>query len=79
MPASPSVHRVADREGHDPRYALDGSGITTEPVFRPCIPFRQGIAETVRQMGPTGAAPGPTEASRSCAASPACCPPVTQP
>lgn len=39
---------VADRPGHDRRYAIDPSKIERELGFRPRLTFEQGIAETVR-------------------------------
>ncbi|MGW4379696.1 dTDP-glucose 4,6-dehydratase [Kitasatospora sp. NPDC004531] len=42
-----AVRRVADRKGHDLRYALDGSKLRAELGFRPRIPFARGLAETV--------------------------------
>ncbi|MFF1478961.1 dTDP-glucose 4,6-dehydratase [Streptomyces sp. NPDC058301] len=42
-----SVHQVADRLGHDRRYALDDSKARRELGYRPRVPFEQGLAETV--------------------------------
>ena len=39
--------RVTDRLGHDRRYAVDFSKITTELGWRPEISFEQGLADTV--------------------------------
>ncbi|MBN2170777.1 MAG: dTDP-glucose 4,6-dehydratase [Candidatus Krumholzibacteriota bacterium] len=39
---------VADRPGHDRRYAMDSSRIRRELGWEPCVPFEQGIAETIR-------------------------------
>jgi len=41
------VRRVADRKGHDQRYALDDTRIRTELGYAPGIPFDRGLAETV--------------------------------
>ncbi|MFE3720099.1 dTDP-glucose 4,6-dehydratase [Streptomyces cyaneofuscatus] len=41
------VRRVADRKGHDLRYALDGSKIRAELGYAPRIPIEQGLADTV--------------------------------
>ncbi|MGW1075599.1 dTDP-glucose 4,6-dehydratase [Streptomyces sp. NPDC002537] len=42
-----SVRRVADRKGHDRRYALDEAKIRAELGYAPRIPFEQGLADTV--------------------------------
>ncbi len=42
------VERVADRLGHDLRYSVDISKITAELGYRPEVPFKQGLAETVQ-------------------------------
>ncbi|MFD8594224.1 dTDP-glucose 4,6-dehydratase [Kitasatospora sp. NPDC059646] len=42
-----AVRHVADRKGHDLRYALDDSKIREELGYRPRIPFARGLAETV--------------------------------
>ncbi len=42
------VEPVADRKGHDRRYALDTSKITSELGYAPRVPFREGLADTVR-------------------------------
>jgi dTDP-glucose 4,6-dehydratase len=39
---------VADRPGHDRRYAIDSTKIRTELGWRPRHTFEQGLAETVR-------------------------------
>lgn len=39
---------VADRPGHDRRYAIDDSKIRQELGWTPACPFEQGIRETVR-------------------------------
>ncbi|MFG2296235.1 dTDP-glucose 4,6-dehydratase [Streptomyces sp. NPDC048603] len=41
------VRRVADRKGHDLRYALDETKIREELGYAPRIPFEQGLAGTV--------------------------------
>ncbi|MBR8745256.1 dTDP-glucose 4,6-dehydratase [Nocardiopsis sp. MG754419] len=41
------VRRVADRKGHDRRYALDSTRARTELGHRPRVPLDQGLAETV--------------------------------
>ncbi|AZM94084.1 MULTISPECIES: dTDP-glucose 4,6-dehydratase [Streptomyces] len=42
-----SVRRVADRKGHDLRYALDETKIREELGYAPRVPFEQGLADTV--------------------------------
>jgi dTDP-glucose 4,6-dehydratase len=42
------VRNVTDRKGHDLRYALDGSKLTSELGFQPRIRFGDGLAHTVR-------------------------------
>jgi dTDP-glucose 4,6-dehydratase len=42
------VRRVADRKGHDLRYALDGRKLSEELGFRPRVRLRDGLASTVR-------------------------------
>ncbi|MFJ8229464.1 dTDP-glucose 4,6-dehydratase [Streptomyces sp. NPDC094448] len=42
------VDHVADRKGHDRRYALNAELIRAELGFEPRIPFERGFAETVR-------------------------------
>ena len=41
------VDHVADRKGHDRRYALDSRRIMTELGYRPRVPFDDGLAATV--------------------------------
>jgi dTDP-glucose 4,6-dehydratase len=41
-------HFVADRPGHDRRYAIDASLVRDEIGWRPQRTFRQGLTETVR-------------------------------
>ena len=38
---------VEDRLGHDRRYAIDNTKITTELGWEPAYTFEQGIAETI--------------------------------
>lgn len=42
------IRHVADRPGHDRRYAIDCSKIERELGWRPTIPFEQGLRETVQ-------------------------------
>jgi len=42
------IQHVADRPGHDRRYAIDCSKIERELGWRPAVPFDQGLRETVR-------------------------------
>jgi len=39
---------VADRPGHDRRYAIDASKVERELGWRPAYAFERGLAETVR-------------------------------
>jgi dTDP-glucose 4,6-dehydratase len=41
------IRHVADRPGHDRRYAIDCSRIERELGWRPQIPFEQGLRDTV--------------------------------
>ncbi len=41
------ILHVADRPGHDTRYAIDASKIETELGFQPAVDFAVGLAETV--------------------------------
>ena len=41
------VRRVADRKGHDLRYALDETKIREELGYTPRVDFERGLAETV--------------------------------
>ncbi len=41
------VRKVADRKGHDLRYALDGRKLHDELGYAPRIPFEEGLAATV--------------------------------
>lgn len=47
-PHSRLITHVADRPGHDFRYAIDFSKITRELGWRPRTPLADGLAETVR-------------------------------
>jgi len=42
------ITRVADRPGHDRRYAIDPSKITSELGWQPCHGFEKGLEATVR-------------------------------
>jgi len=42
------VRNVTDRKGHDLRYSVDITKISTELGYTPQIPFDQGLADTVR-------------------------------
>jgi dTDP-glucose 4,6-dehydratase len=42
------VERVTDRKGHDRRYSVDISKISTELGYQPRVPFEEGLARTVR-------------------------------
>ncbi|MFC7244645.1 dTDP-glucose 4,6-dehydratase [Catellatospora aurea] len=41
------VHHVADRPGHDHRYALDSTKSAQELGYRPSVPLTEGLAATV--------------------------------
>ena len=41
------IEYVKDRPGHDRRYAIDNTKITTELNWKPAYTFEQGIAETI--------------------------------
>lgn len=47
LPASEAVVHVADRPGHDVRYALDSRETTAELGWAPNIPLAQGIRDTI--------------------------------
>lgn len=42
------LETVADRPGHDQRYALDASELRLELGWNPTVPFDQGLRETVQ-------------------------------
>jgi dTDP-glucose 4,6-dehydratase len=41
------IHFVSDRPGHDLRYAIDASKLTTELGWRPSVSFETGLEKTV--------------------------------
>lgn len=41
------IKHVKDRPGHDRRYAIDNTKITTELAWKPAYTFEQGIKETI--------------------------------
>jgi dTDP-glucose 4,6-dehydratase len=41
------IRHVADRPGHDRRYAIDAAKLRSELGFRPSLSFEQGLAQTV--------------------------------
>ena len=41
------IRYVADRPGHDRRYAIDCAKIETELGWKPAIPFEQGLSDTI--------------------------------
>ena len=41
------VEMVTDRKGHDRRYSVDSSKISTELGYQPATPFDRGLADTV--------------------------------
>ncbi|MCP2258647.1 dTDP-glucose 4,6-dehydratase [Streptoalloteichus tenebrarius] len=41
------VEQVPDRKGHDRRYSVDITKISTELGYRPRVPFEEGLARTV--------------------------------
>mgnify|MGYP005805610647 FL=1 len=41
------IQHVADRPGHDRRYAIDNTKITTQLGWKPSYTFEQGIRETI--------------------------------
>jgi dTDP-glucose 4,6-dehydratase len=43
-----SVERVTDRKGHDRRYSVDITKISTELGYQPRVPFEEGLARTVQ-------------------------------
>ena len=42
------IEYVADRKGHDKRYAIDNTKIKTELGWEPSITFEEGIARTIQ-------------------------------
>ena len=42
------IEYVADRPGHDRRYAIDNTKITTELGWKPSYTFEEGIKETIQ-------------------------------
>ena len=42
------IKYVKDRPGHDRRYAIDNTKITTQLGWSPSYTFEQGIAETIQ-------------------------------
>jgi len=42
------IRFVADRPGHDRRYAIDPTRLETELGWRPQVPFEDGLARTIR-------------------------------
>lgn len=44
------IAHVADRLGHDVRYAIDATRTTTDLNWQPQIPFEQGFEKVVREM-----------------------------
>ncbi len=47
-PCSGLLEFVADRPGHDRRYALDTTKIQTETTWKPSVEFEQGLRQTVQ-------------------------------
>jgi dTDP-glucose 4,6-dehydratase len=47
QPRASQITYVADRPGHDRRYAIDASKLKGELGWQPAHSFRQGIADTV--------------------------------
>jgi dTDP-glucose 4,6-dehydratase len=41
------IHFVADRPGHDMRYAIDATRLTTELGWKPSVTFEEGIDKTI--------------------------------
>jgi len=44
---SDAVEHVPDRKGHDRRYSIDITKISTELGYQPRVPFAEGLAETI--------------------------------
>jgi dTDP-glucose 4,6-dehydratase len=47
QPRASQIRFVADRPGHDRRYAIDASRLKRELGWKPLVEFEQGIADTV--------------------------------
>jgi dTDP-glucose 4,6-dehydratase len=47
QPRRTLIRFVADRPGHDRRYAMDASKIMKELRWRPQVPFEEGLRKTV--------------------------------
>ena len=47
QPRESQIHHVADRPGHDRRYAIDASKLRNELGWEPRYSFERGLAETV--------------------------------
>ena len=45
--SDPLITYVKDRPGHDKRYAIDATKISTELGWKPSVTFEQGLSETV--------------------------------
>jgi dTDP-glucose 4,6-dehydratase len=44
----PAIEHVADRPGHDFRYAVDSSKINSELSWIPEVDFKTGLQETIK-------------------------------
>jgi dTDP-glucose 4,6-dehydratase len=44
---SSMLQSVADRPGHDRRYAIDATKLARKTGFKPSVDFARGIAETI--------------------------------
>ena len=42
------ITHIKDRPGHDKRYAIDNTKITTQLGWKPAYTFAQGMAETIQ-------------------------------
>ncbi|WP_030824006.1 dTDP-glucose 4,6-dehydratase [Streptomyces hygroscopicus] len=62
------VRHVADRKGHDLRYALDDGKIRAELGYAPTVPFDRGLAEVVAWYGDNPAWWKPLKEPRGAAA-----------
>ncbi|WP_411084774.1 dTDP-glucose 4,6-dehydratase [Streptomyces sp. cmx-18-6] len=58
------VRPVADRKGHDRRYALDDTKIRQELGYTPVVPFESGLAEVVAWYRDHAGWPNPPELLR---------------